>query len=101
MESNDSQESSEASSAQFQSHETEQRQSITSGPTFAPGFGPILANATDTGGVLGFAVVKKTPWHFGGIYAQENEAQRVAANLGSDYEVEYGLHRFDSDDSYY
>ena len=90
----------QANEVQFNAHEPTRHQFVQFA-TAKPGSEPQSANPDNTAGVLGFAVLNRTPWHFGGIYAQEDDAKRVARNLGFGYEVHYGLHRFNSDDSFY
>lgn len=50
------------------------------------------------GSVLGWAVVRNTPWSFIDIYAVKEVAEIEAAILGIGYSVKYGSHRLGSDD---
>lgn len=50
------------------------------------------------GWVLGWAVVRGSPWHLVGVYATKDMAETKANDLGKDYEVQFGSHRLDSDD---
>lgn len=86
------------SPANFDTHEAAEREFTQFANDVLPDFTSLPADPDNQGWVLGFAVVKNSPWHFGGIYAQEEMAAHVAANLGGDYEVHYGSHKQDSDD---
>lgn len=48
----------------------------------------------------GWAVVRGggKPWHFVGMYEVEAEAKAKAAEMGPDYEVQWGDNRVGSDD---
>lgn len=50
------------------------------------------------GFVLGWGVVRGSPWELKGVYATEEQAKQKAQSLGSDYEVHFGSHRLQSDD---
>lgn len=63
-----------------------------------PDFTKLQADPDNKGWVLGHGVIKKTPWHFGGIYPTKMDADHIAGRLGDGYEVAYGSHRIDSDD---
>lgn len=43
--------------------------------------------------VLGWAVIRRTPWRFVDIFASKDLADAQAARLGSDYESRYGSHK--------
>jgi hypothetical protein len=47
---------------------------------------------------LGWAVVRRSPWHLVGVYASKDMAETKAGLLGRDYESAYGSHRLGSDD---
>ncbi|PUA20862.1 hypothetical protein C7W93_11645 [Glaciimonas sp. PCH181] len=66
-----------------------------------PDFGLLPVDPDNSGNVIGFGIVKSSPWHFGGIYSEETDARRIASKLGSQYEVHYGSHRLNSDDFAY
>ncbi|MGF6853568.1 hypothetical protein [Paraburkholderia sp. CI3] len=100
----DSSAATRANAVQLDEHEPAQRRFMQLASTASAGFvqPPVNHGNIDSADcVLGFAVVKKTPWHFGGIYAQEDDAKRVARSLGVGYEVHYGYHRFNPDDLFY
>ncbi|WP_340608545.1 hypothetical protein [Xenorhabdus bharatensis] len=59
------------------------------------GLKPDLDN---TGFVLGWGVVRYSPWHLAGVYATKDKAEIEAVNLGSEYDVHYGSHKPDTDD---
>jgi hypothetical protein len=48
--------------------------------------------------ISGFGVIKKTPWHLAGVFHTKTEAEKKAAELGPDYEVQYGENRKDLND---
>ncbi|ODQ05708.1 MULTISPECIES: hypothetical protein [unclassified Shigella] len=50
------------------------------------------------GSVLGWGVVRNSPWELKGVYATEEQAKQKAQSLGSDYEIHFGSHRLQSDD---
>lgn len=50
------------------------------------------------GWVLGWAVVRGSPWHLVGVYATKDMAETKANDLDKDYEVQFGSHRLGSDD---
>ncbi|WFQ80952.1 hypothetical protein PXH59_07635 [Xenorhabdus sp. SF857] len=52
----------------------------------------------NVGFVLGWGVIRYSPWHLAGVYAIKEKAEIEAAKLGSAYEVHYGSHRTGSDD---
>ncbi|CDH25082.1 hypothetical protein [Xenorhabdus bovienii] len=52
----------------------------------------------NAGFVLGWGVVRYSPWHLAGVYATKEKAEIQAVNFGSVYEVHYGSHRTGSDD---
>ncbi|WP_268799028.1 hypothetical protein [Pseudomonas huanghezhanensis] len=43
--------------------------------------------------VLGWAVIRRTPWRFVDIFASKDLADAQAATLGSGYESRYGSHK--------
>lgn len=43
--------------------------------------------------VLGWAVIRRTPWSFVDIFASKDLAQAQAAKLGAGYESRYGSHK--------
>lgn len=43
--------------------------------------------------VLGWAVIRRTPWRFVDIFASQELAQAQAAKLGTGYESKYGSHK--------
>ncbi|MEQ7919902.1 hypothetical protein ABQX22_11975 [Xanthomonas sp. WHRI 1810A] len=43
--------------------------------------------------VLGWAVVRNTPWRFVDIFASKDLADAQAAQLGAGYESRYGSHK--------
>ncbi|HEY0288652.1 MAG TPA: hypothetical protein VGC62_16845 [Pseudomonas sp.] len=47
----------------------------------------------NSGHVLGWAVVRNTPWSFVDIFASKDLADAEAVRLGSDYESKYGSHK--------
>lgn len=55
-------------------------------------------NPDNLGWVMGWAVVRRSPWHLAGVYATKDVAETKAANLGDGYEAAYGSHRLGSDD---
>lgn len=48
--------------------------------------------------VKGFAVVRRSPWHFVNFYSVKYEAEVEQKRMGKDYEVLFGSHRSGSDD---
>jgi hypothetical protein len=52
----------------------------------------------NAGWVLGWGVVRNSPWSFLGIYPSEEEAESVAADAGEGYLVRHGSHRPGTDD---
>lgn len=50
------------------------------------------------GWVLGWGVVRTSPWHLVGVYATKDVAETKAAELGVGYDAVYGSHRIGSDD---
>ena len=48
--------------------------------------------------VLGWGIVRSSPWELKGVYATEEQAKQKAQSLGSDYEIHFGSHRLQSDD---
>ncbi len=55
-------------------------------------------NPDNQGWVMGWAVVRRSPWHLVGVYASKDMAETKAGMLGRDYESAYGSHRLGSDD---
>lgn len=53
----------------------------------AEGLKPDIDN---DGWVMGWAVVRSSPWHLVGVYATKDVAETKAENLGGDYEARYG-----------
>jgi hypothetical protein len=47
---------------------------------------------------MGWAVVRRSPWHLVGVYASKAMAETKAGMLGREYESAYGSHRLGSDD---
>jgi len=45
----------------------------------------------------GYAVVRRDPWSFIGLYKTKEKAARVAAEFGTDYEVHWGEHEEGTD----
>ncbi len=56
------------------------------------------ADPDNKGWVLGWGVLRDTPWHFVDIYADRATAEAAAERQGDGYLVEYGSHRLGSDD---
>lgn len=50
------------------------------------------------GWVLGWGVVRTSPWHLVCVYAKKDIAETKAAELGVGYDAAYGSHRVGSDD---
>ncbi|WP_236192774.1 hypothetical protein [Pseudomonas glycinae] len=50
------------------------------------------------GWVLGWGVVRNTPWRFIGIYQSEDEAKSAASEAGDGYLVHHGSHKPGTDD---
>ncbi len=48
--------------------------------------------------VMGWAVVRRAPWHLAGIYISKDMAEMKASKSGEGYEASYGSHRLGSDD---
>ena len=65
------------------------------------GFVHFPVDPGNPGWVRGFAVVRKNPWHFAGIYPVKYEAEVDLKRLGKGYEVAFGSHRTGSDDFMY
>ncbi|WP_221622506.1 hypothetical protein [Burkholderia sp. Bp9004] len=85
------------SPAHFATHEDAEKQFKEFAGEVLPDFAQLPADPSNNGWVLGFAVVSNSPWHFGGIYTSQDEAERIAGHLGGSYEVRYGSHQIDSD----
>jgi hypothetical protein len=82
----------------FSSHEEARAAAESQGAKQLPNFEDLPADPNNPGWVLGYGVVMDNPWHFGGVYASEDEAYENAARLGTEYVVRHGSHRLDSDD---
>src|SRR6266404_6216121 len=54
------------------------------------GFVHFPPDSANPGWVKGFAVVRKSPWHFAGLYPVKYEAEVEQRRLGKDYEVAFG-----------
>ncbi|HCA5905116.1 TPA: hypothetical protein ACTYHK_001698 [Citrobacter koseri] len=52
----------------------------------------------NNGWVLGWGVVRTSPWHLVGVYATRDVAETKAVELGVGYDAAYGSHRVGSDD---
>ncbi|WP_429298873.1 hypothetical protein [Paraburkholderia sp. GAS199] len=85
------------SPAHFATHEDAEKQFKEFAGEVLPDFTKLPADPSNKGWVLGFAVVRNSPWHFGGIYASEEDAERIAGRFGHAYELRYGSHQIDSD----
>lgn len=85
------------SPAHFATHEDAEKQFRIFAGEVLPDFAQLPADPSNKGWVLGFGVVSNSPWHFGGIYVSQDEAERIADHLGDAYEVRYGSHQVDSD----
>lgn len=48
--------------------------------------------------VMGWAVVRRSPWHLIGLYASKDMADTKAGTLGEEYESAYGSHCLGTDD---
>ncbi|MDF7648084.1 hypothetical protein PUG42_05930 [Erwiniaceae bacterium L1_54_3] len=55
-------------------------------------------NPDNFGWVMGWAVVRRSPWHLVAVYASKDMAETKAATIGDAYEAAYGSHRLGSDD---
>ncbi|ELI8130095.1 TPA: hypothetical protein ACPZQN_003874 [Yersinia enterocolitica] len=58
----------------------------------------LKADPDNAGWVLGWAVVRNSPWHLAGVYATKEVAEMKVLEFGDTYQVRYGAHRLDSDD---
>ncbi|EBC1676181.1 hypothetical protein AXK80_24330, partial [Salmonella enterica subsp. enterica] len=47
--------------------------------------------------VIGWGVIKYTPWDLVGVFRTERKAREVAENLNTDYEVVFGTHEVGTD----
>lgn len=50
------------------------------------------------GNVMGWAVVRNTPWSFIDIYASKEVAEIESRQLGDGHTVQYGSHKLGTDD---
>lgn len=48
--------------------------------------------AFDRRSLIGYCVIHRNPWHFLGIYATREEAERHAKQAGNDYEAAFGAY---------
>ena len=48
--------------------------------------------------LIGWGVVRNSPWHFAGLFPTEEQAKAKAREMGSEYIVAYGENRAGSDD---
>lgn len=58
----------------------------------------LKADPDNNGWVLGWGVVRTSPWQLVGVYATKDVAETKAAELGVGYDAAYGSHRVGSDD---
>lgn len=50
------------------------------------------------GWVMGWAVVRGSPWHLVGVYATKDMAETKVSEFDKNYGVRFGSHRLGSDD---
>lgn len=55
-------------------------------------------NPDNVGWVMGWAVVRRSPWHLVAVYESKDMAETKVGTIGDGYEAAYGSHRLDSDD---
>ncbi|HGH4716809.1 TPA: hypothetical protein ACJIW5_001833 [Enterobacter hormaechei] len=58
----------------------------------------LKSDPDNNGWVLGWGVVRTSPWHLVGVYATMDVAETKAAEMGVGYDAAYGSHRVGSDD---
>lgn len=54
--------------------------------------------AFDQESLIGYCAFRRNPWHFLGLYATREEAERQVKGAGDDYEVAFGAYRETTDD---
>jgi hypothetical protein len=52
----------------------------------------------NAGWVLGWGVIRNSPWDLAGVFPTSDAAQAKAADLSGEYKVSYGSHRLGPDD---
>jgi len=58
-----------------------------------PGIDP-----SNTGSALGWGVLRGSPWHLAGLFADREQAEALRCDLGDGYDVRFGSQRIGSDD---
>lgn len=61
----------------------------------------LKSDPCNEGFVLGWGVLRSSPWHLVAVYATKDIAETKAANLGDDYKSVFGSHRLGTDDFVY
>lgn len=52
----------------------------------------------NAGSVLGWGVVRNSPWSLHGVFSSKNEAESQATTAGDGYVAGYGSHKLGTDD---
>ncbi|MFE2005674.1 hypothetical protein ACFW6U_09805 [Pseudomonas guariconensis] len=55
-------------------------------------------DADNPGWVLGWGVVRESPWNLHGIFASKDEAEVAAQQVGNNHIARFGSHRPGTDD---
>ncbi|MCA9421939.1 MAG: trypsin-like peptidase domain-containing protein [Nitrospira sp.] len=55
-------------------------------------------DSINPGGIRGWAVLRRNPWHLHGLYEESLKAEEILNKLGADYEIIYGTNQYGTDE---